>query len=168
MGDWRLAIFRQRWYIIEKFDDVSFGYQVTKSVPKNKYNKYRKQWEEMYGRSFEETLEGLQNETNNLDRETTQNGERRSNIDDDVFEYTGKNQEVFGLDKSENKKQQNNINPDESAVSGDENRQGNGTARLTNDPNTRRSKDDTIYDSAIILSLLCHSERCPKGKMRSI
>ena len=33
---------------------------------------------------------------------------------------------------------------------------------------TRKSKDDTIYDSAIILSLLCHSERCPKGKMRSI
>lgn len=36
------------------------------------------------------------------------------------------------------------------------------------DPNSRKSKDDTIYDGAIILSLLCHSERCPKGKKRSI
>ena len=74
-GDWRLAHYHDRWYIIEKYDNMDYGYIVTKYVKKSEYIKYAKQWEEQYGRSIETEMERYHYEVDNIYRETASYGE---------------------------------------------------------------------------------------------
>ena len=90
-GDWKLASYHQRWYIIEKFDDTDLKYQVTKFVRQNEFNNVKKQWEEQYGKSFEEDFEREYNTIDDYHRKTTPNGKRGSVINADVLEYSEEN-----------------------------------------------------------------------------
>lgn len=152
-GDQRLASYHGRWYIIEKFDDMPYGYQIVDLVEPENIENVREEMEERRERRTKERMARKLDGFDNRYRRTTQDGGERSNLDSNVLEYSTENNEVRELGKNEVQGRHNSINPDESAVSGDENRQGNGTARLTNDPNARKSKDDAIYDSAEIEDL---------------
>ena len=146
VGDQRLASYHFKWYIIEKFDSMPFKYKIVEELTAGEFEKYRKRWEEQYGRNFEEELSGDCNQNDDNYRKAVEYGEERSDINVDDVEHTGENKEIFGLGKSENGKQHNPLNPDESVISGNENRQRDGAAGLKDDPNGRYSKDDTIFD----------------------
>lgn len=102
----------------------------------------------MYGRRFEEEMSREYYEADNNYREATKHGGKGSNIDVDVFEYSEKNQEVFGLGESKNSRRQNQLNTDESTLGGNENRQGNETTGLNDHIiEGKKSVDDTIKDN---------------------
>ncbi len=148
-GDWRLASYHDRWYIIEKFDNMPLKYIVTEYVPKAKYSDLANQWRAKYGRSFEEELEREQNKISNNNRKAASYGDERSDIDDDVPEYSRKDREVLGLDKNENSKQPNQLDSDESTVGGNENRQGNGASGLDFQDRDSISSEDELLDDLI-------------------
>lgn len=152
-GDWKLASYHQRWYIIEKYDGTTLKYQVVECVHQKDFSRIVKMWEKQYGRKFEEEMGELYYSLNNLNRETTQHGQRGSVVDDDVFEHSPKNQQVYGLGKNEDSGQQTRIDTRRSNAHSDNDSKGVRTFELTSDPNARKSKDDTIYDSSEIEDL---------------
>lgn len=145
-GDQRLASYHFKWYIIEKFDSMPFKYKIVEELTDEEFEKYRKRWEEQYGRDFEEKVASSNDEIDNLCGKTVANGEARSDFNDDDVKHSGKSQKVLGLGEDENSQRQGGVNTDESLIGGNENRQRDGAAGLTDDPNGRYSKDDTIFD----------------------
>lgn len=130
VGDWKLASYHQRWYTIEKFDGTTLKYQVTKCVRQRDFNRVVKQWEEQYGRRFEESLEREYNTIDDNNRKTTQNGKGRPMVDDAVFGYTEKNQKVFRLGENKNGEQQAQLNTGGSDAHSDADSQGKSTDRI--------------------------------------
>ena len=139
--DWRLASYHGSWYIIEKFDSLDYPYQIVGKIKKSAYDYYAQKWEAQYGRDDEKGLAGYQSRVDSKYRQATQNGEGRSNIDDDVPEYAGENKEVLGLDKEVYSRRQNTVNTDEGAVGGDADRARNGAERLTKSQEETSSTD---------------------------
>jgi hypothetical protein len=76
-------------------------------------------------------LSGDCNQNDDNYRKAVEYGEERSDINVDDVEHTGENKEIFGLGEDEVGRQQNTVNPDESVISGNENRQRDGAAGLT-------------------------------------
>lgn len=147
-GDWKLESYHQRWYIIEKFDDTDLKYQVTKFVRQNEFNNVKKQWEEQYGQSDKGKVESYNDEINNLYREAVKYREERSNFNDDVLKQSRESKDVLGLGENQNSRQQTAINSRGSNAYSNTNSKGKAFG-LDNDPNARKSKDDTIYLSAV-------------------
>jgi len=81
-----------------------------------------------------------------LNRKTNPNGGEGSNIDVEIFEHSQKNKQIRRVDEDQDSKRQDSINTNESLIGGNENRQRDGAAGLTDDPNGRYSKNDTIFD----------------------
>ena len=123
-------------------------YQVTRHVKSKDFNKYLEEWKSQYESRLKDEMEILQDEISHLNRTAAPNGERRSNIDDDEPEYAGENFKVFGMDKNKNSERETQIDSGGSNAHSDIDSKGK-TVRLENDPNARKSKDDTIYLSAV-------------------
>ncbi len=92
-------------------------------------------------------------EIDNLYREADKYGEKRSDFNDDVLKQSGESEKILGLGEDENRKQQGEFNSGRSGSSSNKDISRFGAARLTDDPNARKSKDDTIYDSPEIEDL---------------
>ncbi len=150
--DWRLQSYKGSWYIIEKFDDTSFGYQVTGKVPKKKYSYYASEWEKQYGQRFEKSMEDSENSIDNIYRRTNWDRERATNLDDDVTQYSRKNLSVQRMGKSENREQQNQLNTEQSSFSGDENRQRNETSGLEEKSESEKFSVKTVPNNRQLLS----------------
>ncbi len=109
--------------------------------------------EELYGRDGSEEMAGHYNEVDSFYRKTIKNGTERANSNGSVFEYSKQGEEVFGLGKDEDSGQQTRIDTRRSNAHSDNDSKGVRTFELTSDPNARKSKDDTIYDSPEIENL---------------
>ena len=123
-------------------------YQVTRHVKSKDFNKYLEEWKSQYESRLKDEMEILQDEISHLNRTATPNGERRSNIDDDEPEYAGEYFKVFGMDKNKNSERETQIDSGGSNAYSNTNSKGKAFG-LDNDPNARKSKDDTIYLSAV-------------------
>jgi len=88
-------------------------------------------WEVQYGCGYEEKVASSNDEIDNLRGETVANGEARSDFNDDVLKQSGESEKILGLGEDENIQRQGGVNTDESLVSGNENRQRDGSAGLT-------------------------------------
>ena len=127
-GDWRLAPYHDRWYIIEKFDNMPNGYLVTQYVPSKKMNQFIERWELEYGRNFEEELAKLYHTDNYYDRQAVEHGTGRSDFNDDVPEYSREESQVRGMGKSAYEGQQDRVHTDESSIGSNADRSGDGTS----------------------------------------
>ena len=150
-GDQRLATYRGRWYIIEKFDDTPYGYQIIRYVKNKDVDRVKKELEERYGRNKAEKMEGTIDEIGISRREQLENGEERYDFDAAIFEHSGESDKIFGLDRYEKDRRGAQFNADESAVGSNEDRQGNGTSGLEDNNDLRFAVDDSINDELLEL-----------------
>lgn len=150
VGDWRLATYNDKWYIIEKFDTVDLKYQVTEKVSAKQYKFFREEWLKQYGN--QETMARVYNEIDSFDRQTTKNERGRPNLDDDVFEYSKKDISIQRMVRSENREQSNQLDTGSGSVSGNENRQGNGTFGLDKKSNSEKFSIKSIPNNRVLLS----------------
>ncbi len=148
-GNQRLANYHHQWYIIEKFDSLPFMYKIVEKLSINEYKRLSKTMEAVNGRQIEERLGEFYRRNDLLNRKTTQNGGEGSNFNVEIFEHSQQNKQIRRVGEDQDSKRQNKLDTDEDFVSGNENWQRNGSSGLESDPNARKSKDDTIYLSAV-------------------
>lgn len=92
------------------------------------------------------------NEIDSFDRQTTKNERGRPNLDDDVFEYSKKDISIQRMVRSENREQSNQLDTGSGSVSGNENRQGNGTFGLDKKSNSEKFSIKSIPNNRVLLS----------------
>ena len=105
-------------------------------------------WREQYGRGYEEKVASSNDEIDNIRGETVANGEARSDFNDDDVKHSGKSHKVLGLGEDENSQRQGGVNTDESLIGGNENRQRDGAAGLTDDPIFDDFEDEEVMFTA--------------------
>ncbi len=150
VGDWRLATYKDKWYIIEKFDTVDLKYQVTEKVSAKQYKFFREEWLKQYGN--QETMARVYNEIDSFDRQTTKNERGRPNLDDDVFEYSKEDISIQRMVRSENREQSNQLDTGSGSVSSNENRQGNETFGLDKKSNSEKFSLKSIPNNRVLLA----------------
>ncbi len=97
VGDQKLASYNGGWYLIEKFDDIEFGYQIVERITKRMYSELKEEIADV--RDFEESSSAT-----TVNREGSRfrrnNGSSRSNgtFNNLSNEYTGKDTEILPLD----------------------------------------------------------------------
>ena len=154
-GDWKLAFYHQECYIIEKFDDSMYKYQIVDFVPQDEIEKYNRIWREQYDRNREESMDRRYSGLSDRYREAAQHGEKRSDFNDDVSEHPRKSNEVRGMGKSKNGRWQGEVNTRGGAVSSNTDRQGHGTAGLEGDSSDGLyALDDSYTDDYSIEDVL--------------
>lgn len=150
VGDWKLATYNDKWYIIEKYDTLDLKYQVTENVSKKQYEFFRKEWIKQYGN--QETMARVYNKIDSFDRQTTKNERGRPNLDDDVFEYSKEDISIQRMVRSENSEQSNQLDTGSGSVSGNENRQGNGAFGLDKKSNSEKFSTKSIPNNRVLLA----------------
>lgn len=144
VGDWKLATYNDKWYIIEKYDTLDLNYQVTEKVSKKQYEFFRKEWIKQYGN--QETVARISNEISSVNRQTTEYERGRPNLDDDVFEYSKEDNFVQRMGAESLEKGKSQFNSGSSSFSGNENRQGNGAFGLDKKSNSEKFSIKTTRD----------------------
>lgn len=95
-GDARLASYRDRWYLIEKFDSADFGYQIVERVLKAQLKEYRKDYEDVRNskrKSVATSADGIDSRIGGRNQYASGN----RNVDSDVTGYRRKNSTVRSL-----------------------------------------------------------------------
>ena len=112
-GEQKLASYHNRWYLIEKFNDVEFGYRVMEFVTKRKYEYYKGVFGDVrdWDRPSVVSATGAIDSSNGADNRFS--GGNRS-FDYVSNGYTRENTEVFGLGKR--KREGNRIWTDDSVL----------------------------------------------------
>ena len=123
-----LAFYNNRWYILEKFDDMDHGYLVMKHVKKTDYNKFINLGRLQNGRTVNTGMAGNHSRVDNNYRKTVEYGGEGYGPDDAVSEYAKEDQEIFRLDEDEDGGRPDTGDDSAGVIGGDENRQGNGAA----------------------------------------
>jgi len=127
---------------------MPFKYKTVEELTVEEFEKQklRKIMEIVNGRQTEERMGGFYRRDDLLNRKTNPNGGEGSNIDVEIFEHSQQNKQIRRVGEDQDSKRQDSINTNESLIGGNENRQRDGAAGLTDDPNGRYSKNDTIFD----------------------
>lgn len=108
VGDQTAISFNDSWYLIEKFDDSEWGYQIIDKLTEQEYLTYEEEWKNG-NREGQSIQEGVSRFTS-LDRQRNSSNRGKSNNDSSRPQQRGKNQEVRGVGKEQSQRGQTQSN----------------------------------------------------------
>ncbi len=123
-GDQTLISMKDKWYLVEKFDDVTNHYQVEDRITKKEYDKIN---EEIKANGRSGKILSIQRAFTNYDKFDKFNYSikgRKSSIDSLQTQYDRENSQFFRVDKEQSQKWGTTSNRSGDSESGSSNRQG--------------------------------------------
>lgn len=107
-GDKTAVSFNGSWYLIEKFDDSEWGYQIIDKLTEKEYLTYEEEWNN--GNRQEQSIQKGVSRFTSLDRQRNSSFRGESNNDVARSQQRGENQEVRGLGEEQSQRRETQSN----------------------------------------------------------
>ena len=140
-GDKTAVSFNGSWYLIEKFDDSEWGYQIIDKITEQEYLSYEEEWNN--GNRQEQSIQKGVSRFTSLDRQRNSSFRGKSNNDVARSQQRGENQEVRGLGEEQSQRRETQSDRSGDSEGGGSSKQGIKYSLKIGDENISGTVEET-------------------------